>query len=266
MAFGWLQLTSNIGSIIGGLFSLLIAPITFMDIPGWRISFHLVGLISVGVGISVYLFANDPYFSDNGTNARRQVSSKTFWSEVKNLVEEAKSVSKILSFQIIVAQGITGSFPWPALSFAPLWLELTGFSHEETKIVPERARTSIYALDRCFESTLSSFAPPAVGILAQHVYGYKPIPEGSTKSQEILTDRENAASLGKALYTAIGIPMVICCFIYTFLYHAYPRDRERARMEALVESEMQHMESDSLPMHMHREFESEELYVRDYEW
>lgn len=132
MAFGWLQLTGNVGSIIGGLFSVLIAPITVFGIPGWRISFHIVGLISIIVGVLVYLFANDPHFSDNGRNDRRQAPNKTFWSEVKDLVEESKSVLKISSFQIIVAQGVTGSFPWSALSFAPMWLELTGFTHNKT--------------------------------------------------------------------------------------------------------------------------------------
>ncbi|KAK7275760.1 hypothetical protein RIF29_16882 [Crotalaria pallida] len=355
MAFGWLQLTSNFGSLIGGLFSVMVAPITLFGIPGWRISFHIVGLISIIVGTLVYLFANDPHFPDNGTNANNnQVpTNRTFWSEVKNLVQEAKSVSKILSFQIIVAQGVTGSFPWSALSFAPMWLELTGFSHAKTaflmalfviagsvgglfggkmgdilstrlpnsgriilaqissgsaiplaailllglpdnpssaiphglvliimglciswnapatnnpifaEIVPERSRTSVYAMDRSFESILSSFAPPAVGILAQHVYGYKPIPIGSSQSQEILTDRENAASLAKSLYTAIGIPMALCCLIYSFLYRSYPRDRERARMEALIESEMQLMQSDGLAIN--RELESEELSIGDYD-
>ncbi|KAK7385298.1 hypothetical protein VNO78_31014 [Psophocarpus tetragonolobus] len=355
MAFGWLLLTGNIGSIIGGLFSVLIAPITVFGIPGWRISFHIVGLISIIVGALVYFFANDPHFSDKGTDERRQAPNKTFWSEVKDLVQECKSVLKISSFQIIVAQGVTGSFPWSALSFAPMWLELTGFSHKKTaflialfvvassigglfggkmgdilskrlpnsgriilaqissgsaiplaallliglpddpstiishglvliimglliswnapatnnpifaEIVPERSRTSVYALDRSFESILSSFAPPAVGILAQHVYGYKPIPEGSSESQEILTDRENAASLAKSLYTAIGIPMSLCCIIYTFLYRTYPRDRERAKMEALIESEMQQIESGGLALAMDKELESEELSIVDYD-
>ncbi|KAA8538057.1 hypothetical protein F0562_027363 [Nyssa sinensis] len=334
MAFGWLQLTSNLGAIVGGLFSLLIASTTFMGIPGWRISFHLVGIISVIVGILVRLFANDPHFSDGGTKANNQVPRKSFWSEVKDLVQEAKSVMKISSFQIIVAQGVTGSFPWSALSFATMWLELIGFSHEKTafliamfviaislgglfggrmgdilskrlpnsgriilsqissasaipltailllvlpddpstmalhglvlfitgfciswnssatnnpifaEIVPEKSRTSIYALDRSLESILSSFAPPVVGILTQHVFGYKPVPRGS---DVIAIDRENAASLAKALYVAIGIPMALCCLIYSFLYSTYPRDRERARMEALIESEMQLIESDDLP-------------------
>lgn len=116
------------------------------------------------------------------------------------------------------------------------------------EIVPERSRTSIYALDRSFESILSSFAPPVVGILSQRVYGYKPIPKGSTFSQEIETDRENAKSLAKALYTAIGIPMALCCVIYSFLYFTYPRDKERARMDALIESELQEIEIENSPL------------------
>lgn len=116
----------------------------------------------------------------------------------------------------------------------------------QTKIVPEKSRTSIYALDRSFESILSSFAPPIVGILAQHVYGYKPVPKGSSESEEIATDRGNAASLAKALYTAIGIPMALCCLFYSFLYRTYPRDKERARMDALIESEMFQIGSDEL--------------------
>lgn len=130
-AFGWLQLTGNIGSIIGGLCSILIAPTTFMGIPGWRLSFHIVGLISVVVGVLVRLYATDPHFSGE-TTPGDQFSTNSFCSEVKELAREAKAVIKIPSFQIIVAQGVTGSFPWWALSFAPMWLELTGFTHETT--------------------------------------------------------------------------------------------------------------------------------------
>lgn len=328
-AFGWLQLTSNLGSAIGGLFSLLLAQTTFIGIPGWRLSFHLVGLISVIVGILLRVFANDPHFSDDCENTKTK--TKSFYLELKDLFLEAKTVVKIRSFQIIVAQGVTGSFPWSALSFAPMWLELSGFTHGETaflmgmfvvassigglfggkmgdyfskilpnsgriilsqissgsaiplaailllvlpndlstlvahglilfvtgfciswnapatnnpifaEIVPEKSRTSIYALDRSFESVLSSFAPPIVGILAQRLYGYKPVPSGS---ENIATDRKNASSLAKALYPSIAIPMALCCLIYSFLYSTYPRDRERARMYALIESEMQLLESD----------------------
>lgn len=107
------------------------------------------------------------------------------------------------------------------------------------EIVPEKHRTSIYALDSCFESFLSSFSAPLVGLLAQQVYGYKPIPRGSTQTGTIEIDRENAASLAKAIYFVFLVPMAVCVSIYSFLYCTYPRDRDRARMQALVESEME---------------------------
>ncbi|KAK8930872.1 hypothetical protein KSP39_PZI016633 [Platanthera zijinensis] len=327
-AFGWLQLTSNIGSMLGGFCAILLASTTFMGIDGWRISFHLVGIISVIVGILVYFYAVDPHFANQGKLGEASLSSNSIATEAKNLVKEVKSVIKIPSFQIIVAQGVTGSFPWSALAFAPMWLELIGFSHGTTgflmglfvfagslggliggylgdflakrlpnsgriilsqissasaipfgamlllglpdepssgvahafvlftmglfiswnasatnnpifaEIVPEKSRTSIYALDRTFETVLSSFAPPVVGLLAQHMYGYKPNPSGSNNNSRIEIDRENAVSLAKALYTAIAIPMFLCCLIYSFLYCTYPRDKERATMHSLIESEM----------------------------
>lgn len=113
MAFGWLQLTSNFGAIIGGFFSVLLASTSFMGIAGWRVAFHLVAIISVIVGILVRLFANDPRFSK--PNKESQQVSFSFWSEMKDLIKEAKSVIKVPSFQIIVAQGVFGTFPWSGL-------------------------------------------------------------------------------------------------------------------------------------------------------
>ena len=69
------------------------------------------------------------------------------------------------------------------------------------EIVPEKQRTSIYALDRTFESILASFAPPVVGLLSQHLYGFKPDDKGSSPEQ----DRENAASLAKARQDLDGL-------------------------------------------------------------
>lgn len=331
IAFGWMQLTANLGSILGGVLSLFLAARTILGIPGWRVAFYLVAVVSIIVGILVRAFAVDPHYSSQNQNLPKSTKVSAM-SEIQDLIKEAKAVLKVPSFQVIVAQGITGSFPWSALSFAPLWLELAGFSHGATgvltsifaiggsfgalfggfmgdflakrypnsgrivlsqissgsaiplagilllvlpydassgfihgllmlimgfsiswntpatnnpifaEIVPEKSRTSIYALDRSFESVLSSFAPPVVGLLAEHVYGYKPPPKGSSSGSKVETDRENAASLAKALYTAIAIPMTLCCFIYTFLYCTYPRDKERARMELLIESELQQIE------------------------
>lgn len=134
-AFGWLQLTGNLGSLFGGFFALLLASTTVMGIDGWRIAFHFVAIVSVLVGILVRLFAKDPHFLTNEGSTADHVSGRTAWTELKELVLEAKAVVKISSFQIIVAQGVTGSFPWSALAFAPMWLELMGFSHQKTAVL-----------------------------------------------------------------------------------------------------------------------------------
>ncbi|KAL9250739.1 hypothetical protein AKJ16_DCAP09189 [Drosera capensis] len=234
MAFGWLQLTGSIGAILGNLCSVLLASRSFMGI------FLLEGRLP---------------FS--------WISECLGWHSGKEVIVEAQSVLRIPSFQVIVAQGVPGSFPMSAFSFGPMWLALIGFSRETiaslmttfivakslgglfggkmgdilsqrfpnsgrivlaqisisssiplaailllglpcdpstgflhglvlfifgfcrswvgpatnnpifAEIVPKRHRTSIYAMDRMFESVLKSFAPPLVGMLAQNMYGYK---------------------------------------------------------------------------------------------
>ncbi|CAA0823615.1 Major facilitator superfamily protein [Striga hermonthica] len=329
-AFGWLHLTSSFGSVFGSLVAVLLAPTTILGLEGWRVAFHLVAALSILVGILVHLFARDPRYDSSRIKDNGQEPTKSFLGEeARSLLKEARDVIKVPSFRILVGQGVSGSFPWSALSFGRMWLELMGFSHGTTatiwslfivatslgglfggkmgdfmarrlpdsgriimaqvstglavplaallilglpddsstailhgvvfvvmglviswcvpatnnpifaEIVPERARTSIYALDRSFETILSSFAPPVVGLLSQNVFGYKSVDSGNVE-----TDKENARALGKALYVSIGIPFTICCLIYSFLHCTYPGDRDRARMASFIESQTRDIESD----------------------
>ncbi|XP_066350778.1 uncharacterized protein [Miscanthus floridulus] len=318
-AFGWLQMTCNLGSILGGSFGVLLAPITFLGVAGWRVAFHAVAVISVALGVLMWLFAADP--ASPAAKSSKTAASAT--EEAKELLQHARRVLGVTTFQIIVAQGIAGSIPWSALNFSAMWLELAGFTNWETsvitglylfatalgalfggligdpvarrfpntgrialaqissasalplaailllalpndpstgvahavtffvmgfaiswnasstnnpifaEIVPEKARTTVYALDKCFEAVFASFASPIVGVLAERVFGYKPV----SSDTSVDTDRENAAALAKAVYTEIAVPMAICCLTYTFLYRTYPRDRERARKELLMASD-----------------------------
>ncbi|RYR71705.1 hypothetical protein Ahy_A02g005931 [Arachis hypogaea] len=98
MAFGWLSLTGNIGSILGGPLAVILASTSFTGIPPCC-----------------------PYQCH---------------SRMKDMLKEVKSVMRIPSFRVIVAQGVSGSIPWSALfSFATLWLELIGFSHKTTALL-----------------------------------------------------------------------------------------------------------------------------------
>ncbi|KAF0913181.1 hypothetical protein E2562_020347 [Oryza meyeriana var. granulata] len=316
VAFGWLMVAGKVGTVGGTSLGLLMAPTSFLGIPGWRLAFLLLAAGGAAVGVSIRSFA-----AGNAAAASTlATTTKPVRQELQEFAREAKAVLRVPSFQVIVAQGLTGSFPWSALSFTAMWLELVGFSHSETaalmalfkvatslgallggkmgdalarrfknsgrivlaqissgsavplaavlllvlpdnppaaakhgaalfalglmaswnpsstngpilaEIVPARSRTSVYALDRTCEAVLASFAPPVVGVLAERLYGYELArPAGAALET---TERRNAVSLARALYTAIAVPMVMCCLIYSFLYCTYPRDRETARAEA----------------------------------
>jgi MFS family permease len=131
-AFGWLQFTGCMGAVLGGFFGLLLAPTTFMGIAGWRLSFHIIAIISIIVGSLVRAFAIDPHFPSNAASRKKETEGESVLDGVKDFLTEAKSVMRISTFQIIVAQGVMGSFPWYALSFLSMWFELIGFSHGYT--------------------------------------------------------------------------------------------------------------------------------------
>ncbi|XP_024515081.1 uncharacterized protein LOC9649867 isoform X3 [Selaginella moellendorffii] len=325
-AFGWLQLTGSVGTILGGFLSIILAGTSFLGISGWRLSFLLVTAISVVLGILLLIFAVDPAFWRSLLSRKRERGFAGVWSGLKEATQEGKMVINVKTFQFLVAQGVVGTFPWASLAFAPLWLELKGFSHTHTafllglftacgslgglfagtlgdtiskhlpdsgriilaqfssgsgvpltailllglpprsnslllhalifavlgfctswnapatnnpifaEIVPEKSRTTIYALDRSFESVLASFAPPIVGLLAEHLYGYVPPPP--TSKNPVEANSGDAVSLGKALYTAYAIPMATCCLTYTFLYWSYPKDRDRVVNSFQAQTEM----------------------------
>ncbi|KAI5079252.1 hypothetical protein GOP47_0004731 [Adiantum capillus-veneris] len=104
------------------------------------------------------------------------------------------------------------------------------------EIVPLKMRTSIYALDASFESLLSSFAPPLVGVLAEHVFGFSAAQASGTTGA--MADTKNARALGKALLLAFGVPFTICCLLYSILYWTYPRDRDKAQAELQLSQEL----------------------------
>ncbi|RCV11482.1 hypothetical protein SETIT_2G189300v2 [Setaria italica] len=135
-AFGWLQLASSLGFISGGFVGLLLAQTTVLGIAGWRVAFHLVAAISVAVGALTWFLAVDPHFPTGEGGGRQAGKRPASAREVlAEMVEDAKLVVRIPTFQIFVAQGVSGSFPWSALSFASMWLELIGFSHGDTAVL-----------------------------------------------------------------------------------------------------------------------------------
>lgn len=91
----------------------------------------------------------------------------------------------------------------------------------------------IYAFDRAFEGSFSSFAAPIVGILAEKMYGY------DAKSVDpLLGSTREALALSKGLFSMMVVPFGLCCLFYTPLYWTFKQDRENARLAAAKETEM----------------------------
>ncbi|XP_051127516.1 uncharacterized protein LOC127248956 [Andrographis paniculata] len=101
------------------------------------------------------------------------------------------------------------------------------------EVVPPKHRTMIYAFDRAFEVSFSSFAAPVVGILAERIYGYDP------KSVDpVLGSVTAAQALSKGLLSMMVVPFGLCSMFYTPLYWTFKHDRENARVTSIKETEM----------------------------
>ncbi|KAH7314875.1 hypothetical protein KP509_21G025100 [Ceratopteris richardii] len=136
LAFGWLNLVACIGGIGGGTVATLLAGHTFGGYAGWRVAHVLIAVVSIFIGLLVYVFVEDPKFSgrthrklhegkdDLGQN---HILSISMWKESLHAI---RTVLRIRSFQIVVLQGLVGSIPWASMVFFTMWFELIGFGHE----------------------------------------------------------------------------------------------------------------------------------------
>lgn len=134
-----------------------------------------------------------------------------------------QSVDSYLIYAItLLLMGLTISWNGTAAN-APMFAE----------VVPAKHRTMIYAFDRAFEGSFSSFAAPMVGILAEQIYGYDP------KSVDpVAGSTREALALSRGLFSMMAVPFGLCCLFYTPLYRVFRRDRDSVRMATQKEEEM----------------------------
>ncbi|XP_010446742.1 PREDICTED: uncharacterized protein LOC104729498 [Camelina sativa] len=321
--FGLLNLIGTIGGIGGGVVATVMAGSQFWGIPGWRCAFIMMATLSALIGLLVFLFVVDPRKNADREElmVRKTNSTTSVWNDSW---AAAKSVVKVPTFQIIVVQGIVGSFPWTAMVFLTMWFELIGFDHNQTaallgvfatggaigtlmggivadkmariypnsgrvmcaqfsafmgipfsiillkvipqttsnysifsvtlflmgltitwcgsavnapmfaEVVPPKHRTMIYAFDRAFEGSFSSFAAPLVGILSEKMFGYDARGIDPLKGSSV----READALSKGLLSMMAVPFGLCCLCYTPLHFVFQKDRENAKTANSKETEM----------------------------
>lgn len=138
---------------------------------------------------------------------------------------------------IIIPQSITSYYTYAFTLFLMgltiSWCGSAANAPMFAEVVPAKHRTMIYAFDRAFEVSFSSFAAPIVGILAEKMYGYDP------KSVDpLLGSPREAFALSRGLLSMMVVPFGLCCLFYSPLYWVFHRDRDNARMASLKEEEM----------------------------
>ncbi|TYJ10349.1 hypothetical protein E1A91_A11G201500v1 [Gossypium mustelinum] len=134
-----------------------------------------------------------------------------------------QSVSSYYTFAVtLFMMGLTISWNATAAN-GPMFAE----------VVPSKHRTMIYAFDRAFEGSFSSFAAPLVGILSEKMFGYD-----SKSIDPINGSPREAFALSRGLLSMMAIPFGLCCLCYTPLYKLFRRDRENVRLAAVKEEEM----------------------------
>ncbi|KAF2921913.1 hypothetical protein DAI22_07g070300 [Oryza sativa Japonica Group] len=139
--FGLLSLIGAVGGIGGSILATIMAGNDYWGLAGWRVAFIMVALVSLIIGILVYLYATDPrkipgnHLLDDDDYERLHLASKdvlpppSIW---RDSLVATRSVMKVRTFQIIVLQGIIGSLPWTAIVFFTMWFELIGFDNNSS--------------------------------------------------------------------------------------------------------------------------------------
>ncbi|GJN30753.1 hypothetical protein PR202_gb19088 [Eleusine coracana subsp. coracana] len=195
-AFGWVQMAQCLGYVLGRSLGLLLAPTTFLGvIPGWRLAFHALALVSLLLAALTWLLAADP--------------------RPRSIITKA-----------------TSGPPWAAFDFVAMWLELEGFTHWETTLLTNLSSLA-NALGSLFAGfvgdPLARRFPNAGRVALARRFPNGPTASGTSAA----ADRKNADALGKAVFAEIAVPVTICCLTYSALYWTYPEDRRRAQMDAL---------------------------------
>jgi hypothetical protein len=98
------------------------------------------------------------------------------------------------------------------------------------EIVPPQLRTTVFAFNRCIETSISQVAAKLVALMATRAFHFQDNLEAAV-ADPVGSDARlaNVNALGNALLFWLLVPWFLCMLAYTGLYATLPRDRERAR-------------------------------------
>jgi len=115
--FGWLFFFSNVGQVVSCLFVTPLSNEQVFHVDGWRAALAVVGVLSWAVMLLVPLLIEE--------------EQRPWMPERVGFVREMGKIGgflRIPTFAVIILQGIFGTIPGAALSFATMYFQYTGIS------------------------------------------------------------------------------------------------------------------------------------------
>ena len=128
-AYGVLGLTTIVGSIAGTIFMVampLDPSVTIFGFIGWRFGFIVWSIITLFIGLLVWLLVKDPLRG----GVEPELEKALTWQKAEKYKVKRSDYTRILknhTFFWILAQGVTGSIPWGAIMFLVQYWENVGF-------------------------------------------------------------------------------------------------------------------------------------------
>jgi MFS family permease len=127
-AFGWLGLTGVLGAIFGTIYATALVasgePILGME--AWRFVFITMALISILIGLFVFLVARDPV-RGKSEHELTKVITREKAEKYQVILSDYKKILRNKTFDLVLLQGVAGSIPWNGIFFMVLWWEFMGF-------------------------------------------------------------------------------------------------------------------------------------------
>ncbi|CAN1224912.1 hypothetical protein LINPERPRIM_LOCUS2367 [Linum perenne] len=266
--FGLVSLIGNLGGIGGGVLATIMAGHEFWGVPGWRFAFVMMASVIVLQGVvgslpwtAMVFFTL--WFELIGFDHNRTAALLSLFAFgcamgglVGGLIADRMSYlyphfGRIICAQFSSFMGIP--FSWFLLKVIPQsvdsysifamtlfvmgltisWNATAANGPMFAEVVPTKHRTMIYAFDRAFEVSFSSFAAPLVGILSEKTFGYD-----AKAIDPVKGSIREASALSKGLLSMMIVPFGLCCLSYTPLYKFFRQDKENARLTSAKEVQM----------------------------
>jgi MFS family permease len=129
MAYGVLGFTGVIGTIAGTIFMVLMPvdpSVLILGFTGWRFGFIVWSIISLIIGLLVWLIVKDPLRG----GVEPELAKALTWQKAEKYKVKRSDYGRILknhTFVWVLAQGVVGTIPWNGIMFMVAWFEYIGF-------------------------------------------------------------------------------------------------------------------------------------------